>query len=159
KWNFIVPDLPELVEIHVQRLGQMGEQTAITESLDQRSRTVQIGTHFFRVAAPEDRIVISTLQRMYRHFYIRLCDIADIAGLVDAGAVDFSRLRTFGLATGLWDGIATYLSIVSSYVEMYRGYGLSLPLGVTTAARFGIDQVWFGNGFLRIPLVPYSAGL
>jgi len=38
KWNFVVPGLPELVEIHVARLGQTGEQIAITQSLIARSR-------------------------------------------------------------------------------------------------------------------------
>ena len=33
KWNFVVPGLPELVEVHVSRLGQTGEQVAITDSL------------------------------------------------------------------------------------------------------------------------------
>src|SRR5581483_1688857 len=29
KWNFQVPELPEAVEVHVQRLGQTGEHTAL----------------------------------------------------------------------------------------------------------------------------------
>src|SRR6201998_1170139 len=36
KWNFVVPGLPELVEVHVGRLGQTGEQTAVTKSLTAR---------------------------------------------------------------------------------------------------------------------------
>src|SRR5579859_4120649 len=79
KWNFIVPGLPELVEIHVGRLGQTGEQTALTRSLCNRNRVLALGEHSFRVPAPEDRIIISTLQRMYRHFYIRVCDVVDNA--------------------------------------------------------------------------------
>lgn len=159
KWNFIVPGLRELVEIHVGRLGQMGEQTAITGSLDHRSALARVGPHMFRVAAPEDRIVISTLQRMYRHFYIRLCDVVDIARLVEAGTVDFGRLRAIGMASGLWDGIATYLTIISSYVAGYRGHGIALPAEVTSAARFGIDQIYYGRGFLRVPILPHAAKL
>src|SRR3982074_2902220 len=77
KWNFIVPGLPELVEVHIARLGQTGEQKAITESLIKRSGTVEYGGYTFRVPAAEHRMVISTLQRMYRHFYVRLCDVVD----------------------------------------------------------------------------------
>ena len=29
KWNFIIPGLPEAVEIHMGRLGQTGEQVAL----------------------------------------------------------------------------------------------------------------------------------
>ncbi len=83
KWNFVVPGLPELVEVHVARLGQTGEQISITHSLVAHSSVRQFGGYSLRVPAPEDRIIISTLQRMYRHFYIRLCDIADNGRLVD----------------------------------------------------------------------------
>ncbi len=52
KWNFIVPGLPELVEVHVSRLGQTGEQIAITRSLIARSRLAEFGSHSFRVSCP-----------------------------------------------------------------------------------------------------------
>src|SRR5579872_5283739 len=127
KWNFVVPGLPELVEVHVGRLGQTGEQTALTRSLCNRNRVLTLGEHSFRVPAPEDRIIISTLQRMYRHFYIRMCDVVDNAALLDAHVVDFGYLHSLGSAAGIWDGIATYLTIISEYVEGYRGYGVPLP--------------------------------
>jgi hypothetical protein len=159
KWNFVVPDLPELVEIHVSRLGQTGEQTALTQSLISHHCVVHVAGRMFRTTSPEDRIVISTLQRMYRHFYIRLCDIVDNARLIDAGVVDFHYLRSLGSETGLWEGIATYLQIVSEYVEAYRGHGLSLPSLVRKAARFGREQVSFGHDFLRVRILPHSATL
>jgi hypothetical protein len=158
KWNFIVPGLPELVEVHVARLGQTGEQIAITQSLIARARTAKFGSQAFRVAAPEDRIVISTLQRMYRHFYIRLCDMVDNANLVDSGAVDYPYLKSLSTSAGLWDGLATYLVIVSGYVESYRGEGLSLPALVTDAARFGNELIHFRRNFLRVPIFPQSVG-
>lgn len=159
KWNFVIPGLPELVEIHIGRLGQTGEQTALTRSLSARARTLTIGPHTFRVAAPEDRIVISTLQRMYRHFYIRLCDIIDNGRLLDSREVDFEYLHSLGSSTGLWEGIATYLNIVSQYVEAYRGYGVPLPALVTGSARFGREKIFFRRDFLRVPIVPESLNL
>jgi len=159
KWNFVVPGLPELVEIHIGRLGQTGEQTAVTESLSRRTRHAKVGEHTFRVLAPEDRIIISTLQRMYRHFYIRLCDVVDNASLVDSQSVDFDYLHGLGSATGLWEGIATYLTIISGYVEAYRGYGASLPSLVTGSAKFRADQVHFRRDFLRVPILPHSLNL
>jgi hypothetical protein len=159
KWNFIVPGLPELIEIHVGRLGQTGEQTAITRSLSSRTRTIQIRGHRFRVPAPEDRIVISTLQRMYRHFFIRLCDIVDNAQLLDSRLVDFDYLHSLGSAAGLWEGIATYLRIISEYVEKYRGSGVPLNALVTASAKFGTDEVRFRRDFLRVPILPHSMNL
>ena len=93
KWNFVIPGLPEAVEIHMGRLGQTGEQVAIAASLVRRARVVQVGTHMFRVPAVSDRLMISTLQRMYRHFYFRLCDIVDSASLAERGAIDYEDLH------------------------------------------------------------------
>jgi hypothetical protein len=159
KFNFIVPGLPELVEVHVARLGQTGEQVAVTDSLVSWSNTAQFGAHAFRVPAPENRLIISTLQRMYRHFYLRLCDIVDTARLVDSGTIEYSRLRSIASTAGLWDGLATYLNMVSGYVKSYRGEALSLPALVTDSARFGEEQIRFKRKFLRIPIFPQAAGL
>jgi hypothetical protein len=159
KWNFIVPGLPELVEVHAGRLGQTGEQVAVTTSLVARAHVAQFGVHHFRVASAEDRIIISTLQRMYRHFYLRLCDVADIAGLIDSSAIDYVYLKSLARSAGLWDGLATYLVVVSEYVESYRGKGLALPSSITSAARFGNADVSFRQKFLRIPIFPQAASL
>jgi hypothetical protein len=159
KWNFSVPGLPELVEVHVARLGQTGEQVAVTDSLVNWSRTAQLGGHTFRVPAPENRLIISTLQRMYRHFYLRLCDVVDTASLVESGTIDYARLRSVARRAGLWDGLASYLSMVSGYVKSYRGEALPLPSLVTSAARFGEEQIQFRKKFLRIPIFPQAMGL
>jgi hypothetical protein len=159
KWNFNIPGLPEPVEVHAGRLGQTGEQVAFASRLPARARTIDIQGQPFRVPSISDRLIVSTLQRMYRHFYFRLCDVVDSASLVDAGAIDYADLRTTAQATGVWEGTATYLTIVSDYVRRYRGKGLDLPVFVRESARFGGDDVYFARDFLRVPIVPQSAGL
>ena len=159
KWNFLIPGLAESVEVHTGRLGQTGEQLALASWLPTRSRMVKVGAQSFRVPSASDRLMISTLQRMYRHFYFRLCDIVDSAELVNSGAVDFADLETYAQAAGIWEGVATYLVIVSDYVKRYSGKGLDLPASVTGAARFGGDLVYFGKKFLRVPIMPQAASL
>ena len=159
KWNFVVPGLPELVEIHIGRLGQTGEQTAVTQTLAGRTRVISMSAYSYRVPGPEHRIIVSTLQRMYRHFYIRLCDVVDNAHLIESEPVDFDYLHDLGQAAGIWDGIATYLTIVSGYVESYRGFGVPLPRRVTGSAKFRADQVAFRRDFLRVPILPHSLNL
>lgn len=159
KWNFVVPGLPELVEVHVSRLGQTGEQVVITDSLVRRSRQAQFGSYTLPVPAAEDRLMISTLQRMYRHFYLRLCDILDTARLVNSGAIDYEYLKPLAQSAGLWDGLTTYLVTVSGYVKSYSGNDLPLPPLVTSAARFGNELVHFRRRFLRIPIFPQAAKL
>lgn len=159
KWNFLVPGLPESVEIHVGRLGQTGEQSAFASCLLGRSVHVLRGGYSFRVPCPSDRITISTLQRMYRHFYFRLCDVIDSATLANSGAIDYDDLLASAQAAGIWEGVATYLTIVSDYLKSHQGSGLDMPSFVTAAARFGGSAIFYGEGFLRVPILPQSARL
>jgi hypothetical protein len=159
KWNFDIPGLPEAVEIHVGRLGQTGEQTTLASRLIGRARHLQIAGLTFRTSSISDRLMISTLQRMYRHFYFRLCDIVDSGELIESGVIDYEDLRSSATAAGIWEGTATYLVIVSDYVRQYRGTGLVLPKFVTDTARFGGKQAYYARSFLRVPIMPQSAGL
>jgi hypothetical protein len=159
KWNFNIPGLPEAVEVHVGRLGQTGEQVYLASALASRSRPAVIGGLGFHVPSSSDRIMISTLQRMYRHFYFRLCDVVDTAVLSDAGGIDFVNLCYLARRAGIWEGVATYLTIVSDYVASYRGSGLDLPNFVTTSARFRGDKAYYSRGFLRVPIMPQSVRL
>jgi hypothetical protein len=113
----------------------------------------------FRVTAVSDRLLISTLQRMYRHFYFRLCDVVDSAALVESGVVDYNDLRSVATSADIWEGVATYLVIVSDYVKQYRGTEIALPQMVKEAARFGGDQVYYAKEFIRVPIMPQSAKL
>ena len=68
KWNFAIAGLPEAIEVHVQRLGQTGEHIAMAQRfISRRVKKSVLGLEF-RVPAPEERIIVATLQRMYRHF-------------------------------------------------------------------------------------------
>jgi hypothetical protein len=159
KWNFNIPGLPESVEIHVGRLGQTGEHVDWADGIPQRAVLVQRAQYAFRVASSEDRLMISTLQRMYRHFYFRLCDIVDSAQLLESGIVDFTRLKAHSESQGIWKGVATYLVLVSDYVKRFRRTEVPLPSSVRAAAAFGGDKLTFGRDFLRIPIVPESVSL
>ena len=159
KWNFAIMGLPESVEIHCRRLGQMGEHLALARRFVVRRGPKQFGGHTFLVPAPEERIIVATLQRMYRHFYFRVCDIVNTASLVESGAVDWSELHRASEQAGIWPGVASFLRICSEQVERYRGRGLGLPEPVRSAARFGAESMWVGNKFLRIPVMPHGARL
>jgi putative nucleotidyltransferase-like protein len=157
KWNFRIPGLAELVEVHVRYLGQTGEQKLMAARVLERSVTKTVNGRRFPVPAPEERILISTLQRMYRHFYFRLCDMADVAALLESGAVDFAELRRGAELGGVWRGVASFLVIVSNYVNGFGGQ-LTLPGEVTKAAYSPDLRVRFRDNFLRVPIGP-AAGL
>ncbi len=96
---------------------------------------------------------------MYRHFYFRLCDVVDSAQLAESGSIDYTDLRQSATNAGIWEGVATYLVIVSDYVKTYRGSGLDLPRFVREEARFGGSEIYFSKDFLRVPIMPQSARL
>lgn len=159
KWNFLFPGLPEPIEIHIGRLGQTGEQVAIASSLASRAWQLDAGGYRFTVPSIPDRLIISTLQRMYRHFNIRLCDIVDIVAVADAGLINYEELSRVAEAAGVWEGVATYLTIISDYVRDYRGTPLNLPHFLLDSARFRGTEIYYDQGFLRVPLMPHSARL
>jgi hypothetical protein len=64
-----------------------------------------------------------------------------------------------GCTTGLWEGIATYMVIISQYVESFRGFGVPLPQLVSKSAKFGASPVRFRKDFLRVPILPHSLNL
>ncbi len=159
KWNFRIPGLPRLVEIHVGCLGQTGEQDALPAYLEETSVMRDAGPFQFRVPAPEEQVTLATLQRMYRHFYIRLTDLLNVTGLVRAGRLDFVRLRTSAQRWSIWPGVATLLKITSDYNERAGVGPLPLPKFVVDSARFGAEVTYVGEQFLRLPMLPEGSQL
>jgi len=159
KWNFAVPGLPESVEVHAQRLGQTGEHTAMARRFVTRRVPRTIAGLTFMVPAVEERIIVATLQRMYRHFYFRVCDILNTLALLEDNQIDFVELKRAADLGGVWPGVASYLKIVCDYVREYRGGAPELPPAVLAAARFGGDVMFARGRFLRIPIMPNGAEL
>jgi hypothetical protein len=159
KWNFTIPNLRESIEIHVQRLGQTGEHTRLARRFYERRVRRNVGGFDFHVPAPEQAVIVATLQRMYRHFYFRVCDVVNTARLADSGELDYRELHKAASEGGIWPGVATYLKVVSDYIARYRGRGLELPGEVTSEAVFGGEKIEVRNRFLRVPVMPEGATL
>ncbi len=159
KWNFAIPGLKESVEVHVRRLGQTGEHTQLAQRFVTRRCKKTVEGHTYFVPAPEERIIVATLQRMYRHFYFRVCDLVNSAAIIESGGLNFAELQDISEKAGIWPGVATYMVIVSDHVKRYRGVPLKLPQSVLSAARFGGDQIKPRARFLRVPMMPQGAAL
>jgi hypothetical protein len=157
KWNYSVPGLPELVEIHVQFLGQTGEHADMATRVVNRRVPKVVGGHDFHVPAPEERIVISALQRVYRHFYFRLCDMIDMTLLMQSEHIDFAELQTAADLAGIWPGVATFLFLIQRYIQSYGGE-IALPNQVIASAHSRGNGVRFDSGFLRVSKLT-AAGL
>ena len=159
KWNFAIPGLPESVEVHAKRLGQTGEHTAMAKRFVSRRIPKTLVNLTFMVPAPEESLIVATLQRMYRHFYFRVCDIVNTAALLESGQLDFDELKRAADLGGIWSGVATYLKIVCDYVREFRGSAPALPDEAISAARFGGEVIRVRGKFLRVPILPNGADL
>lgn len=158
KWNYRVPGLAPLVEIHVDRLGQTGELKSYGDELIGRRRQRYFDGVALWVPAREDQIILSTLQRLYRHFFYRICDFADALEALGEG-LDFERLRLIAKRHGIWQGVATHMRLVGEYLEHYTGAAPVLPPFIRKSARFGIERLYPHAGYLRLPLFPQGATL
>jgi hypothetical protein len=157
KWNFKLPGLPEVIEVHVGCLGQTGEHLSLPRRVASRAVHRTVEGYTFRVPAREERVLITTLQRMYRHFYCRLCDIVDTARLIQGQELDYTILQLDAESSGIWPGVAAFLVMVADYVRAY-GVELELPDEVVASATSG-DPLRLRGDFLRISIVPKAAGL
>lgn len=157
KCNFGVQGLLKSVEIHHGRLGQVGEHIALAKRLCARRVPQQLDGYTFMTPAPEERIIAATLQRMYRHFYIRVCDIVNTHTILESGSLDFAELRYAADSGGIWPGVATYLRIVTEYVQSFRRSAYDLAPEVLADSRFGMEKVFVRGLWLRVPVQSAAA--
>jgi hypothetical protein len=151
KCNYGVRDVRKSVEIHHGCLGQTGEHIAMAKRFSTRRTWQQVGNYKFMVPAPEERIIAATLQRMYRHLYIRVCDIVNTHSILESGALDFAELQRAADLGGVWPGVVTYLRIVTEFVGRVRGSAYQLDPQLLAESRFGMDEVFVRGIWLRVP--------
>ncbi len=152
KYNFGVKGLAKSVEIHHGCLGQTGEHIAMARRFYTRRVPRSVGDYTFMVPASEERIIAATLQRMYRHLYIRACDIVNTHFTLESGKVNFAVLQDAADLGGIWPGVATYLRIVTEFVRRLRGSAYRLPQWVLDESLFGMDEVFVRGIWLRVPV-------
>jgi hypothetical protein len=159
KFNFHLPELNELVEVHINCLGQTGEQRRLAAGVLSRRSNQLYGNYSLPVPVAEDRVIIATLQRMYRHYYIRLTDIVNIFQSLTQKKIHFERLMAIADDSSVWPGVATLLEIVCQQGIRYGGSPVTVPAMVTSAARFSSSRTYVDRKFLRVPIVPEAANL
>jgi len=152
KCGYRIPGLRATVEVHHGRLGQTGEHTALAHRFITRRVPVQIGGYTFFLPAPEERVIAATLQRMYRHLYMRICDVANTAALVESNQINYAELRKAANLGGIWPGTVSYLQIVADYIEQYRGQKLPLPR--MEAPLLNGKSLFVRGPWLRVPVFP-----
>lgn len=159
KCGFRIPGMQATVEVHHRRLGQTGEHRALAERFIRRRVTANFLGCAFMVPAPEERVIAATLQRMYRHFYFRICDVANTAGLVERGELNYAELRRAATSAGILPGVSSYLNIVSTYFQQYAGRALLLPAALADGALLDGRALFVRGPWLRVPVLSAAVPL
>jgi len=125
KRNYDVPG-KVVLEIHCGRLGQVGEDEVLCRELIERR--VQVERGGFPVYAPklEHAVVLRTMQRMYRHFRIRIADIFNTIREGERDDYDWEYLREFTERAGLYRGVVYFVNYVRSLARQ-SGYDFTIP--------------------------------
>jgi len=118
KRNYAIAGYP-ILEVHCGRLGQVGEQMVLARELLSNCQKVRIDGVFAYVPRPEHRLLITVLQRMYRHFNIRLCDVYNTIQLLKDTPIDWQYLKEIAVSAGLWEGLLFYLNYINGIYSRY----------------------------------------
>lgn len=159
KWRFEIRGLNRLIEIHLGGLGQTGQQAHMGRSTLRRRITRAFDDYKFSVPSPEDQILIRSIDRCYRHYSLRICDIVDIVEVIRTHSIDFDFLKRESKRAGIRKGVCSYLSIVDGYYSRYGDEHLFLPSWVRKGAAFSVDKIYGHAGLFRIPIFPQGADL
>ncbi|UCC95852.1 MAG: nucleotidyltransferase family protein, partial [Candidatus Omnitrophota bacterium] len=96
KRNYKVQGYP-ILEVHCSKLGQLGEDNLLAQDLLVGCRKITHAQRSAYILRPEFRLLLCVLQRMYRHFNIRISDIYNTIHLIQNDEIDWRLLREISL--------------------------------------------------------------
>ncbi len=153
KWNYEFATYPT-VEIHQGRLGQVGEEARIVRPFLQWAQEVRVnGGESLPVPAPEHRLVLAMLQRVFRHFNVRVCDVVNAHRMLVREDFDWPMLGELTFECGLAKGMRHYLALIATILED-RGERAEF-LGRAESVYGGVPRpirVWVERGYFRFSL-------
>lgn len=159
KRSFRLPGIQTTAEVHVRRLGQAGEHVRLAKRLITRRKPMLVDGYVFQVPAPEERVIVASLERMYRHLYFRICDILNLARLLLGNELDFAELQSVAEQNGIWPGVAACLKIVSDYISSYGGTTFAMPPQVSSVTELSSGMLFERDGLWHLPVLPQGASL
>jgi len=105
------------IEVHAGRLGQVGEHRQLADELFKLRRPGRVGRVDTFVPSPEGRVVLALLQRVYRHFNFRLCDVINLAGLIEDRSLNRDLLWRLCKDGGIHHGVALGIGMVADLFD------------------------------------------
>ena len=108
---------PTTVEMHVGRLGQVGEHRRLAEEIYGHRRRGRIGSLDVSVPSAEGRMILAMLQRIYRHFNFRICDVINVAGLVEDESLSWETVWRLCRESGVDYGVGLGIAMVADQLS------------------------------------------
>ncbi|MFH0764098.1 MAG: hypothetical protein V1927_03765 [Candidatus Omnitrophota bacterium] len=119
KRNYKMPNNITL-EVHCSRLGEFGEEKRFVRGLlSERVKVNITDDKTAYVPKAEYRLLLCVLQRMYRHFNIRICDVYNTIRLINDNVINWEYLKEISLKYGIWEGVLLYLGYVQRIADYY----------------------------------------
>jgi len=149
--NYRVAGCESLLEIHHGRMGLLGEHGShVSLLIRNATRADETG-----LLSPSDQdvLVVQGMQRVYRHSFIRLCDIVCTVSLLRRARMDWDYVLRTTRQLGTEHGLRCYLGYVEQVHRKVFGRGL-LPRWLRDELRTdGCGRVEFREGVYRFPRV------
>lgn len=141
---------PTTVEMHVGRLGQVGEHRRLAEEIFGHRRQARIGSLDASVPSAEGRMILAMLQRIYRHFNFRICDVINVASLVEDESLSWETLWRLCRESGVDHGVGLGIAMVADQLSRLDE-DLQLPDSgpIPHPCPYPIS---FRRGYYRFPL-------
>lgn len=138
------------IEVHAGRLGQVGEHLRLADELFRCRRRERIGSVDTYVPSLEGRVILALLQRIYRHYNFRICDVVNVASLFEDGSLNRDLLWRLCRDSGILYGVGIGVGMVADLLSRLDDH---LPLGegdpVSERCRYALS---FRRGHYRFPL-------
>ncbi len=143
KVNFVYEDYCNL-EVHCGRLGELGEHVKLVHYILEGKRKETVGGVEVWVPSWEARVLLITLQRLYRHFNLRGCDVYNVITWYREGK--FSVDTLFGIADsfGLLPGVKGLLRFVNEVNATITG-----ELLFDDPSLAPLDELYCDRGLIR----------
>lgn len=132
------------LEIYHGRVGLLGEHGALVRQLIRNGERARVGGCEFLAPSPEDLLVLHGMQRVYRHGFIRLCDVLSTTWLVRRRGLDWDYVLRTSEQLGTLYGLRSYLT----YVRQILGEALGREL-VPPELRARLKAGGCGRGEFR----------
>lgn len=138
------------LEFHCDRMGQVGEQPALAESIIKNRRLFEADDIKAYIPSLEDQVIILTIHRLYRHLNFKTADIVNAITLLKNKNFNWEYLFKFSERLGIKEGIRYLLGIMENVHISYFREGF-LPKDIKIL-MYKKNELFFRHYFFRIPL-------